>query len=782
MTTLDATSGGDAPDTPDVSAAPLHDRPYRPHPIAAHRLVSDGRSSALLTPNGVIDWWCWPRMHSVPLAWSLLDRNGGHASFVGATHVRMDDAPAGPTARTTVRIDSQVVEIWDGLIACGDTTDLVRFVRATNEPLDIAHSLHLGGFDRDDLEWHDGHLRLPDGPILWIDGGVTTFGRDGTARTRLQAARGEWTLFTLRAHEHVHERADVIAALERAEQEHRDALDECTLPRTHSQRAKHALAVFDACTDRVTGAVIASPTTSLPEVVGGDRQFDYRFTWLRDAASAISVAALLGRDATMDRYAAFLDDLGIDRILKAPVHDVDGGDVPDEREIPCVDGWGRSLPVRTGNAAASQLQWDAIGMVLDAMYVQARRHRRLPRPGWQLVVALADRACEDTDEPSNGIWELRDPAMLVSADIGRWLALDRAIRIARMTHPLGVRRVWKRERRAARARVLDAIRVDGTLPHVYGGDSIDASALLLVVYRLLPPADPRAGRLVDATIAQLASGPLLYRYPPDGSDGFAPGEAPFVPASWWAVTALALLGRADAQSRADELCGMLPALLPEEFDPVRGEALGNTPLVWSHAECARALFELDRQHGVRARARRGLARAITPTRRGRARLQVDDEGQASATGTSASHSKEPTMGDVVDLIEQDHREVEQMFAEFKKSHDKSKAIEICDELDRHTKAEDEAVYPVFEKELSNEKAKIDDAEDEHKEARQLIGRIRQTDDEGHLVDLMNQLEQAIKHHVEEEESDMLPKARNELPAEELDELGDKFEEAKESAS
>ena len=138
------------------------------------------------------------------------------------------------------------------------------------------------------------------------------------------------------------------------------------------------------------------------------------------------------------------------------------------------------------------------------------------------------------------------------------------------------------------------------------------------------------------------------------------------------------------------------------------------------------------------------------------------------------------MSDVVDLIEHDHREVEQMFAEFKRSHDADIAHRICDELDKHTKAEERAVYPVFEEELSNEADKVHEAEDEHKEARQLIGRIRNTTDEPHLVELMQQLERAIQHHVQEEESDMLPKAREELPAEELSQLGDKFEEAKAS--
>lgn len=138
------------------------------------------------------------------------------------------------------------------------------------------------------------------------------------------------------------------------------------------------------------------------------------------------------------------------------------------------------------------------------------------------------------------------------------------------------------------------------------------------------------------------------------------------------------------------------------------------------------------------------------------------------------------MPDVVDRIQHDHREVEQLFAAFRQSPEKAKALEICDELEKHTKAEDAAVYPVLAEELSDEQSKVQEASDEHKEARQLIGRIRNTSDDSHLEDLMTQLEQAIQHHVQEEESEMLPKARRELPSDELDELGQRFEEAKES--
>jgi GH15 family glucan-1,4-alpha-glucosidase len=254
--------------------------------------------------------------------------------------------------------------------------------------------------------------------------------------------------------------------------------------------------------------------------------------------------------------------------------------------------------VRIGNAAGSQLQFEVLGFVLDALYVHRQHRRRFGASLWAITEALADRAAEPPPgEQSNSLWEIRDPKRFLSGDIGRWLALDRALKLSRRrVRATASRRRWKRARAELRDRVLGALRRDGTLPQTYDTDGVDASALLLVVFGLLPTRDPRAERLVDATIGALGAGPLLYRYPPDGRDGFDPGEAPFVPASWWAVTALARLGHPEAQARADELCAMLPALQPESFDPGRREALGNSPLLWSHAECTRALFELDRRH------------------------------------------------------------------------------------------------------------------------------------------------------------------------------------------
>jgi hypothetical protein len=585
----------------------------RSPPIAGQRLLSDGRAAALLGPDAEIHWWCRPRFDSPPVCWNLLDPRGGCARWLEATHAGMDREPAGSTTRTTLRVGfGPRVEVWDGLlVAAGGGTDLVRLVRALDEDLDVWHSLKLGGFDGAWARWSGSEAHFDDAPSLFVEGGTTTFGAEGTALTQLRVERDRWNALVVGTTATACGSPQVdtlVRRLHEAEHAQRASLDVAHVSRTHAERVRHTLATLQACTDRGTGAVVAAPTTSLPEVVGGNRQFDYRYSWLRDSSVAITAASLVGRHDLADEYVRLLESLGGDGILEHPVRTVEGAGVEPEREIEGVEGWSRSTPVRVGNAAGAQLQFDVLGFVLDALSVHRRHQRRVGPARWAIIRALADRAAEPTTaELSNGMWEIREPRRFVSGDIGRWLALDRALKLSRgRVRATSARRRWKQARAEVRERVLGALRPDGSLPQAYDTDGVDASALLLVVFGLLSPRDPRAQRLVDATIGALGAGPLLYRYPPDGRDGFDAGEAPFVPASWWAVTALAVLGHPDAQARADELCAMLPALQPEGFDPARREALGNSPLLWSHAECTRALFELDRQHATLRRWRRSL--------------------------------------------------------------------------------------------------------------------------------------------------------------------------------
>ena len=599
---------GSTPTRPSVvSGRPTNEGGARPGPpIGGHRLLGNGRSLALVTSTGEIDWWCAPELDSPPLLWSLLDHRGAAARWLGARYASTQGRPAGPGAHGVVIIDGTRIAYRDGLIDVEGTTCLVRLVRSGGGDLRLRHQFAVGGFDR---PWG-----TPDATGFQHDGstiGVLTDGEstvDGEwLLTTVVASADRWSGLIITVGPAAIDLNDAVTRLDEDERAAGRRLGRARLPRHHPERAADALAVLEACTYQATGAVVAAATTSLPEAPGADRQFDYRYCWLRDAALATAVASLLGQRDLARHHLEFLcSTAGPDPRLRIPVLDVRGDPVPEERTVEGIEGWASSLPVRVGNGAAGQLQYDAWGLVVEAVSVHLQTGGSLDADTWKLVCTLADRIASDQPEPSGGIWELREPRLLLSGDIGRWLVLDRAIWIARGWRPSTRRRHWKRARAETRQRVLSAIDDNGRLPQSYDGDDRpDASALMVPLFGMLGRRDPRALRLVRTILDDLGAGPFLYRYPPGGNDGFSGTEGAFLPVAWWAVAALAVTAQVDeAEARADQLCAALPPLLSEEVDPVDGTALGNVPLVWSHMELARALYLLD---AARLRRRYGTA-------------------------------------------------------------------------------------------------------------------------------------------------------------------------------
>ncbi len=570
----------------------------RPPPIATHRLLSDRHGAALLRPDATVDWWCGPAFDDPPLLWALLDPTGAAARWCGARVASVGRRLAGPVLYTQVRVGTTRVHCLDGLVRRPhEGPRLVRLVRPVDADVELVHELSLGGFDTPRVRWDATGAARTAGSDVRVTGGRSE-AAGAVLRSVVRARAGRWS-------------GVMVAVDARATPEPADLLDElldagraceawqsqAKLPKALRSRTADALAVLDACTYVPSAAVVAAPTTSLPEAVGGDRQFDYRYTWVRDSALAVSVAALLGLRELAERYLAFVVDLhDRGRLLDHPVTDVRGKPVPDEREVAGVAGWAGSSPVRVGNAAGTQVQYDALGMLVESVSVFLQAGGALGDDVWAVVCDIADRLADPVAEKTSGIWELRDARRLVSGDIGRWVGLDRAVWIARLWRPTTRRRHWLRARARAREQVIGALTPAGFLPQAYDDETAtpDAAGLMAVTFRLLDGSDPRAARLAEATIAALGEGPASRRYPAGADDGFSGVEATFTPVSWWAVAALVLAGRLDeAESRAAALDAALPRLLSEQFDVGRGESLGNAPLVWAHMEAARVAYLLD---------------------------------------------------------------------------------------------------------------------------------------------------------------------------------------------
>jgi GH15 family glucan-1,4-alpha-glucosidase len=349
-----------------------------------------------------------------------------------------------------------------------------------------------------------------------------------------------------------------------------------------------------------SGAPVAAPTTSLPEHLGGARNWDYRYAWPRDAS--IGVAAFLGV-GKVDEARGFLRWLLHAGRLQRPrlgvLLTLDGRQAPRERELDGWPGYAQSAPVRVGNGAAAQHQLDGYGWVVDAAWVLVRGGHRLYGETWRMVCGYADLVARRWQEPDAGIWELRAPAAHhVHSKMMGWLALDRALRIAETHHASAHRlRRWRTARDAiaadVRTRGFDPVR--GSYSRAYGSGDLDAALLVLPLLGIEENDSPRTAGTIDAIRTDLAAGgPLLYRYPP-GRDGLVGAEGAFLPCSFWLVQALAHTGR------RREALGLFEAMLDrasmlglfaEEMDPATGAHLGNYPQALTHAALVSAALAL----------------------------------------------------------------------------------------------------------------------------------------------------------------------------------------------
>jgi GH15 family glucan-1,4-alpha-glucosidase len=589
--------------------------------IEDYGLLGDTRTAALVDPDGSLDWMCVPRFDGDAIFGRLV--GGEHAG-----HFTL--GPAGPvhgvdrryrtdcnTLETTWSTSSGRLTLTEGMVAEVDrqllpATMLVRRLTAQDGPVEAvvefdprlgeAHRLPRVAHRAEGLvcSWGSVAVALRATPFVAVQPGLTHL---------VTVEPGQpltWVLTIADREPLVHVDPDhAWTVLEQDElrwQRWCRAVDE-RIPRRDT--VIRSLLTLRLLTYSPSGAPVAAPTTSLPEVAGGARNWDYRYSWPRDASIGIGAFLGVGKQEEARAFMAWLlSATRLDRPRLPVLLTLHGKHPTAERELTGWPGYAASKPVRVGNGASGQHQLDGYGWVLDAAWLLTSAGHRLYSETWRTMAGFADRVAEQWREPDAGIWEMRsDMAHHVHSKMMAWLTLDRALRVAQ-THRTSAARLnrWRTERSALHEEIstrgFDSAKA--TFTRTYGSSDVDAALLILPQLDFEPGDSPRVRGTIDAIARDLsAGGPLLYRYPP-GHDGLAGTEGAFLPCSFWLVRALAGTGRLpEAVALFDELLDLAGplGLYAEEMDPGTHRHLGNYPQALTHSGIVQAALAL-RDAGV----------------------------------------------------------------------------------------------------------------------------------------------------------------------------------------
>lgn len=587
-------------------------------PLDARGVIGDGVTCALVRVDGAIDWLCMPRFDSPSVFAALLDRERG-----GLTAITPAQRPF--SSRQAYDPDTNVLETLFEVPGQG-AVRLVDFMPWSDDPRASIHEIHRR------IEGIDGEVDLElifdprfdygrDVPELELgEHGVLARGRQGE-RLVCVTGNGPWQR---RPAGGVHQRMRIRARERRWMVLSWDAAQPEPLARYRSfehlrvtRRAwrtwaarfdydgpwRHHVLRSALCLKLLTfapsGAMVAAATTSVPEWIGGIRNWDYRYAWVRDASFAIRAENLLGYEKEAREFFYFIRDaVDLSRGLDI-MYAIDGGRVPEEQTLPHLRGVHGSQPVRIGNAARDQVQLDIVGALVDAAHLYERFGNSLTLRSWRKIRQIVEVARTIANEPDHGIWEPRSGRRHnVHSKLMMWLALDRGVGIARAFGDRDATDAWC----AHAAEMRDEILARGLDPTgrffvaAYGGTETDAALLSLPLFGFLADDDPRLAATVERVRAELGVGPYVRRYADVDADGVGGREGAFVLCGFWLAEALALMGRIDeaseifvAHTRAANHVG----LLAEMIDPATHRQLGNFPQSFSHLGLINAALRID---------------------------------------------------------------------------------------------------------------------------------------------------------------------------------------------
>jgi GH15 family glucan-1,4-alpha-glucosidase len=588
--------------------------------IEDYGLIGDLQTSALLSRTGSVDWCCFPRFDSGACFAALLG---------GPEHGRWQIAPEEPIRgvtrryRTDTLILETVVETASGAVRAidfmpprGVAPDIVRIIEGLSGEVRMRSELII----RFDYGWivpwvrtiGDAVVAIAGPDALCLRSPVASHGQDMTTVAEFTVSAGDRVPFVLTwfgSHLPVPDEIDPELALAETDAFWLEWGSRFPNAGEYHEEIRQSLLVLKAMTYAPTGGIVAAPTTSLPEWIGGERNWDYRYSWLRDSTLTLAAMlragahdeAVMWRDWLLRAVAGDPADLQI-------MYGLAGERRLDERTLGWLSGYEASTPVRVGNAASRQLQLDVYGAVLDGLF-QTRHYGGEPDDNaWALSLKLLEWLEEGWRRPDAGIWEVRGPMRhFTHSKVMAWVAFDRAERSVEEWGREGPVERWHELCEEIHADVIANAWSDErqAFTQYYGSTELDASVLLMPAFGFLPADDERFAATVDVVQRELSHEGLLRRYTPGPSeevDGLPAGEGVFLACSFWLADVRAMQGRTDeARELFERLLDVRNdvGLLSEEFDPVSGRQLGNFPQAFTHLALINTAFLLREGRGVR---------------------------------------------------------------------------------------------------------------------------------------------------------------------------------------
>lgn len=583
-------------------------------PIEDYALIGDMQSGALVGRDGSVDWLCLPRFDSAACFAALLgtEENGRWL---------LAPAAGGRATRWRYRTDTLILETeWEtpeGVARVIDfmpnrdaAPDVVRIVEGVSGRVSMCCDLRLRFDYGHVVPWvrHvDSQIVGIAGPdSVWLRTPVRTHGEGFRTVADFEVSAGDRIPFVLTwhpSHEPSPDPVDSEAALADTEQYWLDWTSRCTYTGRYRDAVIRSLITLKALTYQPTGGMVAAATTSLPETIGGERNWDYRFCWLRDAT--VTLEALM-RGGYTEEAAAWRDWL-LRAIAGSPediqiMYGVAGERRLTELEADWLPGYEDSRPVRIGNAAAEQVQHDVFGEVMDALHLGRMNGLSLDQYAWAIQRSLVSYIGEHWREPDQGLWEMRgDPQHFVHSKVMTWVALDRAIRTIEETPLGGPLDRWRALRDEIHAEVCAKGWSDEkrSFTQYYGSDALDAALLLIPQVGFLPPEDERVVGTIEAIQRELSVDGFVARYSTthtDNIDGLSGEEGSFLMCSFWLADDLQLIGRTEeARQLFERLLEVRNdlGLMAEEYDVRHGRLVGNFPQAFSHVPLVRTAYNLS---------------------------------------------------------------------------------------------------------------------------------------------------------------------------------------------